>query len=473
MQLNPELVRRSLDSHSSIGLVVGVLMYLICLTGTLVTLAEAFERWEQPGIAEFSEVDPAAIETAMAQFRSEVNEEPESLWVVFPTPELPRMHVTSGDEERFTDAGGNLLAAPIEGWTHMLRELHISLHLPHNIGLILVSATGAMLVALILSGLLSHPRLFRDAFKLRLGGSRRLEQADIHNRLSVWALPFHLMIAVTGAFYGLVGLLVFSAATAWYQGDTQTLFDAVYGADPVVEAAVQPLNTSRAMAQLAEHHPAVSPLYIVAHQTGTTSQFMEIAATVPGRLTYSEIYRFEANGTYIGSQGLTSGPVGRQFLYSLYRIHFGYFGGQITRVIWLLLGLTLTVVSVTGVNIWLTRRGRDNWVDRAWTGAVWGTPLGLTISAIGSVFAGLPALPLFLAILSVAVLSSCGHGGTHEARRTLLSLCSLSLIVLALAHLVTFPPSEYGSYLAWINGGITVTAITLGITAWRSRQRPS
>ena len=49
--LPPELVRRSLDAHSAIGLVVGAVMYLICLTGTLAVLMESFERWEQPHIS--------------------------------------------------------------------------------------------------------------------------------------------------------------------------------------------------------------------------------------------------------------------------------------------------------------------------------------------------------------------------------------------------------------------------------------
>jgi hypothetical protein len=34
---------------------------------------------------------------------------------------------------------------------------------------------------------MAHPRIFKDAFRLRIGGSVRLEQADLHNRLSVWA----------------------------------------------------------------------------------------------------------------------------------------------------------------------------------------------------------------------------------------------------------------------------------------------
>ncbi|KZX58101.1 hypothetical protein A3709_18690 [Halioglobus sp. HI00S01] len=465
MQLNPELVKRSLDAHSAIGLVVGVLMYLICLTGTLAALAEGFERWEQPAIPELERMAPDAIATAMENFQSDVEAQPEALWVVLPTEQIPRVHVAGTDQEFWTDPEGKLLEPPTENWTHMLRELHLSLHLPHTPGLIIVSAAGAMLVALIISGLLAHPRLFKDAFKLRLGGSRRLEQADIHNRLSVWGLPFHLMIAVTGAFYGLVGILVYSAAAAWYDGDPEAMFDAVYGADPVIQAQITALQPAEAMRQLQARHPDVSPIYLVAHKAGTEAQFMEIAASVPGRLAYSEIYRFDAQGNYLGDQGLTNGPGGRQFLYSLYRIHFGYFGGWPTRIAWLCLGLMLTAVSVTGVNIWLAKRGIDDWIPRAWNGFVWGAPLALALSALGAVLMALPALPLFLATLAVTLLASLRRIDTRHMARLLQGLTALTLAVLGAGHLAIYAPAEHGHYLWAINLGLLLTAAVFAVVA--------
>lgn len=461
MQLNPELVKRSLSAHSSIGLVAGVLMYVICLTGALAALAETFERWEQPNVEEFTSVEHAAIEVAMRQFRAEVASSPESLWVVLPTPELPRMHVTDGEQERFTQSDGTLGTEPVEGWTHMLRELHIQLHLPQTIGLVLVSAMGAMLIGLIVSGLFAHPRLFKDAFKLRLGGSRRLEQADLHNRLSVWGLPFHLMISITGAFYGLVGLLVLSAAAAWYDGDREALLDAIYGSDPVLQNQESELQTSRAMETLKKLHPDVQPIYLVAHKLGTAQKFIEIAATVPGRLAYSEIYRFDASGKYLGNQELTTGPAGRQILYSLYRIHFGYFGGQWTRVVWLLLGLCLTVVCVTGINIWLSKTKRDDRLHLVWTGFVWGTPLALSFSALTSIYTAIDPFPIFLACLVGSTMISLQSVSTRNARTLLKILCACVIAVLGVSHLTTYPPREFGNYLWWINGGLISIACAL------------
>src|SRR3546814_13053298 len=75
-------------------------------------------------------------------------------------------------------------------------------------GIFLVGLIGVALLSSLVSGILAHPRIFRDAFHLRLGGSKRLQEADLHNRLGAWALPFHIFISLTGAFLGPTTIIV-------------------------------------------------------------------------------------------------------------------------------------------------------------------------------------------------------------------------------------------------------------------------
>lgn len=469
LALPPGLVRRSLDAHSAIGLVVGALMYLICLTGTLAVLMESFERWEQPHISEFREAQPAAVANAVANYRARMtetlSEPPGHLWVVMPVPTLPRMHVADEEQEWWTDINGQFEEPPAAPWTEMLVALHVHLHLPQTVGIILVSAAGAMLIALIVSGVFAHPRLFRDAFTLRRGGAKRLEQADLHNRLSVWGLPFHLMIAVTGAFYGLVGLLVLAAAALFYNGDRDALFDQIYGADPVLAAPVVQVDTTAALRHLAGHAPGATPLYLVIHDMDTPAQFMEIAASVPGRLAYSEIYRYDATGNYLGSQELTTGLTGRQFLYSLYRIHFGAFGGHLTRITWVLLGLALTIVSVTGVNIWLARRGRTDWINDLWAGFVWGSPLALAVSAFTSIAMGLTPIAVFGSALVAALAYSGWRRAPREATSHLQGLCALVCLALAAWHMAALPYAHVDPVSHWLNGALAGVGLLLLVIA--------
>ena len=57
MKLDPLLVKNSLSAHSWLGLLVGALMYAICLSGALLVFHAELEQWEQPDVAEFAQID--------------------------------------------------------------------------------------------------------------------------------------------------------------------------------------------------------------------------------------------------------------------------------------------------------------------------------------------------------------------------------------------------------------------------------
>jgi len=92
----------------------------------------------------------------------------EHLYLRFPTEALPRA-AAGTDRQMFNlDAQGRLVSEERIDWTEFLVALHRSLSLPELLGAALVGAAGAALGSLILTGLLGHPRIFRDAFRLRV-----------------------------------------------------------------------------------------------------------------------------------------------------------------------------------------------------------------------------------------------------------------------------------------------------------------
>lgn len=464
---SPDVVKRNLSAHSVIGLVVGALMYLICLTGTIAVLAFEFERWEQPEVAEFRHYDDAVLQRALASFLQRADEVADTVFIVLPSAEVPRMHVADEDHEWYLEPDGSLGPAVHPPWTEMLRDLHISLHLPTSVGIIVVSALGVMLLALTVSGLLAHPRLFKDAFRLRTGGSKRLEAADLHNRLSVWGLPFHLMIALTGALFGLLGPLALVAATAYYGGDEEALVADVYGADLVIDAPQQPLQIGAALAHLRALAPDAEPIFLMIQQPGTRGQFLEVAARLPGRLIFSEIYQYGSDGSYLGQQGFSDGMAGRQAIYSIYRLHFGQFGGAAVKVLYVLLGLALTVVSASGVNIWLARRGGRDRINALWCATVWGIPLALAAAALQSLLVGgAPLIGLLLVWLATLVL--CLSVANEGRSRSILQYASAAvLLVLVIAYCTQH--TEYASLPGnlWVNAGLTSASLILFLLARR------
>src|SRR3546814_18310452 len=59
-------VQRALHAHAAIGLIASALLYLVCLTGTVVVLYQEWQRIEQPDAPEMLTIAPDAVQKAAA-----------------------------------------------------------------------------------------------------------------------------------------------------------------------------------------------------------------------------------------------------------------------------------------------------------------------------------------------------------------------------------------------------------------------
>ena len=188
-------------------------------------------------------------------------------------------------------------------------DLHYYLHLPMTLGLTIVGLLGVMLLGAVLSGLLAHPRIFRDAFTFRFNGNHRLTQADLHNRIGVWTSPFIISSALTGAMLGLA--LIISTAIAYidYDGDVEAVFEPVFGEDAKENDAPAPVaDIAAALAYMQEAFPDTEPVYVILHEPMTAGQKLQILAEHPERLIFGDYYNFDADGAYLGNVGWRTEP---------------------------------------------------------------------------------------------------------------------------------------------------------------------
>jgi uncharacterized iron-regulated membrane protein len=432
-QKAPGLVRRALDAHAWVGLLVGGAMYVVCLTGTLLVFHDLLVRWEQPDVEEFASVSPAVVGDAFSEAFSDPERVTDHLYAILPTPGLPRLRLASEDESFWVNADGS--PGPVErnGFSELLVDLHYYLHLPSNIGITVVSALGALLVMLIVSGFLAHPRVLRDAFRLRRGGNPVLADLDLHNRLGVWAAPFHLMIGVTGAWFGFYFLLV-GAFAALEGKEAQAVSSGLFGPEPAPVEAPASVDLEAILGETARVAPDDPAFVVTVHDAGTPKQHTEVLTRVEDRLLYSENHVFDGTGAYLGPSGFADGEPGRQVVYSLYRLHFGAFGGLPVQLVYGLLGLALTVISVTGVNAWLGRRRHRDALDDLWAGLVWGLPVALAAAAGSAVILAGPVTAPFWSAWVAALVLAAALRDPERARRWLQRTAAVALVLLAVAH---------------------------------------
>ena len=396
----------ALNAHSWLGVFLGVLLFLVCLSGTLVVFHQEFERWEQPGIEEMQRVDTATVEKAVSALRAQHTDATEHEYVVFPTSGIPRLVVENDDVAYFADSDGNLIETERSPFTKMLVDLHLYLNLPHAWGMILVSALGAIICTLVVTGIIAHKRIKKDAFTLRRGGNRQQYKIDLHNRFGLWAAPFHLIIAITGAYFGMAGLIVVLMSQLYFDGDRQAAMATVFTPEPVLEQQVAAPNLKRALTQMTSLAPEQTPLFLSVHEVNSPAQFIEIHTQVPGKMIYSENYRFDTQGNFLGTAGYSDGHWGKQLIYSMYRLHFGNFAGIPGKLLYFVLGIMLTVLCVSGIDIWLAKKAFPPVLSRSWYGTVWGSISALALTAMTGLVSDVSLITTFWLLMTLNIVLS-------------------------------------------------------------------
>jgi len=499
LTISPRISRQSLAGHGWLGLLSGALMYIICLSGAVAVFYPEFERWEQPSVVEYSQLAPDALQRAYEQRLSQIpkGESIHDITMVLPTDAYPRGYISAQQQSHFIQQDGSLDIQKLHPWKDFLVNLHIELHLPPSIGLVLVSLFGVLLCGLVVSGFMAHRRIFKDAFKLRIRAQNQHKQRDLHNRLSVWAAPFHLMIGITGAYFGLAMIFAYVFSFAFYEGDSKALMADVFSSEPVLSQPIQTANVAKALTNLASvlqqniNKPVsndgnndtdkqlassdgvdlsdYAPFYVTIEDVGTPQQYIIIGVRYPDRLIYAEQYRFDNNGEYINKAGFSDGVAGRQGIFSVYRIHFGHFGNLGVQIAYVLLGIALSIVSVTGVNIWLEKRQGRDFINDAWVAIVWGMPLALAVSAFMQIMFSFSAIAIFWGVVLLSIGWSLYVKNESDCRYGLTSLTGFTLVALIVSYYVRFSASGITITAHWINGAWLFTAVAICYFGYKNR----
>jgi uncharacterized iron-regulated membrane protein len=483
-KISPEVVRQNLTGHKILGLAVSALLYLVCLSGTVTVFALDLQHWETARLPDVASARPAAIAAAVQDARTRAAASGlASLGVFLPAPDNRRLDVVLGPEVRAYDAQGRYAGDGAHPITDGLAELHYYLHLPVAFGLVVVGASGVALLGLVLGGLLSHPRIFKDAFLWRLGSGARLNRTDLHNRIGVWGAPFHLMIAVTGAAVGLVNVMLLTAALSLHHGDAAKASAPLLGPAAIDEpdGRMTAAAIAGALETLARTHPEMTPRYMSVNSLGSDHESLSVTADVPARLVFGEQLEFDGTGRLRASHHLADGAAGKQIYASLYRLHFGNFGGRWVQWAYVLLGAGLCLICTTGMDIWLLKsaqRGRPaRRLHQLWTGFVWAGPLAMAAAAALGLAAGIPFRPVFWGLTLGAPVAAMLATSQDQVSRAGRLATAAALIALAAIHVLKFGLSRVLATGPWpdltlllLGAGLAASAVPVRRAAMSSRR---
>lgn len=478
-----EIVRAVLSGHSVLGISFAAAIYIVCLSGTLCVFLRDWQRWEQPRAPIVHSVSDAGVAKAITTLADRFAPARQFLFVSLPSSDAPRLTLSTGDDPDdqtwIADADGRLAAPQASPWADFIGDLHMSLMLPETWGRFIVGLAGVALLSSLISGVLAHPRIFRDAFHLRWGGSRRLEQADLHNRLGVWPLPFHILVSLTGALLGLSTIIVGVLAMLLFRGDTQQVYRLLYTPPPAVDARPAPMpDISRLLAAARAASPGAAPRQISVFHWGRRDMRLLLSAARPGLIGMQDEVDFDASGHIVAQKHPRDQNLGTRILGALGPLHFGWYGGLVVRLAYGLLGLALCVVTASGVNVWLARRrdkGRPSpALERLWMGLIWGQPAVLAAVALATRLTGLSGpVPTVIWALGSVLVPTAASQAKQMSRQAVVTWCRTAtaclLLLIAGSGLMREPTADPAAVA--IDAVLLLAAIALARPAWSRTRR--
>ena len=489
--------------HTWSGLIVGWLLFAIFLTGTVSFYRFEISRWMQPERARMTPSDDAAA-VALSRLRAIAPDA--RRWLVdLPDARDPVAHLyvwrdagktPAFQREALDTATGEPIVARATYGGDFLFYFHFDLNMPSVWGRLIVGAAAMVMLVAMISGVVTHRRIFKDFFTFRPGKAAQRSWLDAHNVLAVMALPFHLMITYTGLITLMFLYMPWGRDIA-YQGDRQAfLAEASLGTTipPAANVSAPLAPIGPILAEAARRWDGASPGRVDVYRPGDANALIELTSSDAAQIAFHR-RKIIFDGTTGGVVRATDGTRWAAETHGvMYGLHIGRFADPFVRFLYVLSSLAGTAMIATGLVLWVAKRqpkrsGRANpdigrrLVENLNIGAIVGLPIAmaaffwanrlLPVELAGR--ADLEAICFFLAWMAAAVhpvLRPAGRAWTEQ-----LAVAALLYGTLPLLNAAT-TDSHLGATLQrgdWALAGFDLTALAVGLllgwTAWRVGRR--
>ena len=268
----------------------------------------------------------------------------------------------------------NPYTGKIQGSTNLtfqrfFRDLHYYLFTPFQIGHFTVLAFGFLLLISLITALYFYKKWWRKLFELQTGKGRLVLFRSLHRLVGLWSIPFTILFSITGI---------------WYFMERANVGGLSETANPSFPE----------FTQSSEKQPEEELTYIVDYERASNIAQQEIPGLKIGTILPPNslerpfyltgksdvpLVRKRANRVYLDPITYETIKVQRAEDISTAMwlndiadpLHFGYWGGLITKIIWFVFGLGISSLILTGIWITLKRQAKKRKKKRKPVMGIW------------------------------------------------------------------------------------------------------
>ncbi len=357
------------ELHGWIGLNLGLILFVVCLSGTFATLSDEIDALIDPARS----VDTRPRDTSEYNWTAMMS----NLETSFPDGIVQTIYAP-GASGRPTDRGmtaalafvavprGETRKVSVDPYTgevlghtgffnveRFFRTFHRRLF-DGGRGILIVTLTSFFLLASAITGFTFYGGWLRQLRTLKLFGTRRRRWSDLHKVAGIWGLPFTLIIAVTGIYYFVE--VSYQRVDAYKQLVSAPM--AQVDVSGLAEFGPQPslLTPNRYVELAQESFPQLDIRTLRMSQSPSQAVYVDGRGGDPfTRDRADKVHLHPITGEIIDVQKSSDLGMVPYMTEAVDPIHFGYFGGLATQILWFVLGLLLSFSILSGMYVWVVR----------------------------------------------------------------------------------------------------------------------
>lgn len=365
----PRGIRQTMsDLHIWAGLLAGWILYSMFLTGTAAYFREEITRYMRPELVAAAVPSPAHVVPQVLQSIRSQSPDVTQVSITLPTERKPYASAFWRDPQApgrgfgsgvFDAETGQPLQARATQGGDFFYTFHFNFHYMSAFwGRWLAGFCAMFMLVAIISGVITHKKIFTDFFTFRWGKGQR-SWLDAHAGLSVLGLPFHFMITWSGLITLMVMYMPFGLQALPSQADraavtSEMRFFMPAGKAAGEAAALLPVGSFVQQAEQRWGEGSVGRVQVTnpgdttarvavvleqAQRVSTTPQYL-IFNGVSGELLEAK----DASGPAATTQGV------------LYGLHLGRFADIATRWLYFIVSLAGTGMVGSGLVLWTVKR---------------------------------------------------------------------------------------------------------------------
>ncbi|MCE7056208.1 PepSY domain-containing protein [Algoriphagus sp. AGSA1] len=363
--------------HSWIGIKLGILFFIVCFSGTLATLSNEMDWLYYPGLRATGQGERVSYNSLVREIQREFPTGTLTYWVIPDEPYLNDIaYVEENGHRRYVFVDpykGKVTGSTPVTFQRFFRDFHYYLFMPfYQIGYFIVLVFAFFLLTAFLTALFFYKKWWQKFLELKSNKGALVFFRSLHRVVGIWSIPFAMVVTLTGIWYFIERTNI--GNVSGISNPQPPSFENVQNGDITIDTVAfsYQLDYDKAAKLAFAEIPGLKIGGVVPPRKPNEAIYIRGKSHVPlVRKRANRVYVSPGDYRVVGIQKAEKIPTVMYINDIADPLHFGSWGGLITKIIWFLGGVSISGLVLTGLWIALKRQAKQRLAGNAPAMGIW------------------------------------------------------------------------------------------------------